>query len=248
MILLHRLYVIFLLILPGCATETAWSTGKAALVDAASDPETWIPAATAVALGVSGLDNDLADWASDETPIFGSQKRAEDTSDLLRDGLTAGMVVTAVFSPIDGQYQTFPGRRLLANGLAYGSAVGTVNTLKAATRRERPDGSNRKSFPSGHTVKAFTSSSLLRQNLGSAIDKPILRTGLDTAAIGAAALTGWARIEAGKHYATDVLASVAIGNFFAKAFHEALAVDESAPSIRISAEPDGFTLNVSASF
>ncbi|MGI9510016.1 MAG: phosphatase PAP2 family protein [Geminicoccaceae bacterium] len=215
---------------------------------AAIDPATWLPAAGAVALGISGLDDNVTDWASDETPLFGNQERASNASDHLRDGLKLGMAATAMFAPINGAYRQFPGRRLAANALAIVSSEETVQGLKDLVGRERPDESNDKSFPSNHTVEAVASATLIRRNLAPSIQPPKIRASFNAAMVGAGALVGWARIEADKHYPSDVLTSAALGNFFAQSFYLALVDDEDAPSVQFTPEPDGLTLIFAKTF
>lgn len=152
------------------------------------------------------------------------------------------MAATAMFAPVNGAYREFPARRLAANALAIFSSEETVQGLKDLVGRERPDESNDKSFPSGHTVKAVTSTTLIRRNLSPSIQDARLRTSFNAAMIGAGALAGWARIEANKHYPSDVLASAALGNFFAQSFYRALVDDDDAPPVQFTLEPDGLTL------
>ncbi len=240
------------LFLAACSGKPSWlpSSDQAlnAAHQAAVDPATWLPAAGAVSLGTMGWDDNIADWASDETPLFGSQEQASDASDHLRDGLLLGMVTTAILAPVNGAYREFPGRRLAANALAIVGSEETVKGMKDLVGRERPDESNNKSFPSGHTVKAVTSATLIRRNLVSSIQPPKLRAGFNAAMIGAGALTGWARLEAKKHYPTDVLTSAALGNFLAQFFHYALVRDEDAPTPMVNVTPEGLTLTISQTF
>ena len=50
--------------------------------------------------------------------------------------------------------------------------------------------------------------------------------------------TGWARVEAEKHYPSDVLAGYAIGHFIARfMYHAFLTEGDQVPSIQISAAP-----------
>lgn len=245
--------IIFLaLLLSACnGNSTGLPSSKRVLESvraAAIDPVTWVPAAGAVAFGISGLDDNVTDWASDKTPLFGSRDRAIDASDRLRDLLKLGMAGTAMFAPVKGAYREFPERRLAANYLAIRSSEKTVKELKDLVGRERPDGSNKLSFPSGHTIEAVTAATLIRRNLSPAIQPPLFRTSFDAAIMGAGVLTGWARMEANRHYPSDVLTSVALGNFIAQSFYRALVDDEEAPLVQAEAEPDGFMLTIVTNF
>ncbi len=91
--------------------------------------------------------------------------------------------------------------------LAVGTTLtlGTVQGLKYAVDTERPDGTAR-SFPSGHTAAAFAGASYLHYRYG-------WKWGLPTYV--AAAVVGYSRIEADKHYWYDVVAGAAIANIVA---------------------------------
>ncbi len=244
--------VLLFFFLSACSGKPSWLPSNGQAFDAAHkavlDPATWLPAVGAVAFGVTGLDDNIADWASDRTPLFGNQESASDASDHLRDGLTIGMVATAIFAPVNGAYRDSPGDRVAANALAFVSAEKSVEELKGVVGRERPDGSNDKSFPSGHTVKAVTSAALIRRNLATSFQSSRLRAGFNAGMIGVGALTGWARIEADKHYPSDVLTSAALGNFFTEFFYRALVQDEEAPPVQVAIGADGLRLDFAMTF
>ena len=58
------------------------------------------------------------------------------------------------------------------------------------------------SFPSGHSAAAFTSATLIERNSGPLAGVP---------AYALAGFTAFERVEAGRHYPSDVLAGAAIG-------------------------------------
>ncbi|MEM9626473.1 MAG: phosphatase PAP2 family protein [Pseudomonadota bacterium] len=153
-----------------------------------------------------------------------------------------------MFAPVNGAYREFPGRRLAANALAIVSSEESVKGLKDLVGRERPDESNDKSFPSGHTIKAVTSATLIRRNLASSTQPSRFRTSFNAAVISAGVLTGWARIEADKHYPSDVLTSVSLGNFFAQFFYRAVVDDEGASAVQVAVEPDRLILTFGKTF
>jgi membrane-associated phospholipid phosphatase len=84
-------------------------------------------------------------------------------------------------------------------------AVSTATTfgLKYTVRRERPDGSDDHSFPSAHTMYAFQGATFIYRRYGFKYA---------AAAYLGAAFVGYSRIEADKHYLSDVLAGAAIGS------------------------------------
>jgi membrane-associated phospholipid phosphatase len=65
------------------------------------------------------------------------------------------------------------------------------------------------SFPSGHTSGAFCAATCIERNSG-------IWAGLP--AYGVAALTGYSRVDAARHYPSDVLAGAAIGIASARIF------------------------------
>jgi hypothetical protein len=82
------------------------------------------------------------------------------------------------------------------------AVTGVLTTsLKFMVGRTRPGGGMR-SFPSGHAATAFAAASLIDDNSGGAYG---------VAAYGLAGLTGYSRIESGRHFPSDVLAGAAIG-------------------------------------
>lgn len=212
--------------LGGCAGQTRepwgarWpSAGElgAAAVSAARSPGTWAPLAAAAVLSVGDLDQDLSDWAADRQPLFGAD--AESASDDLRRIANAAWLVTALVAPSD----SLAGK---AGGLTVGvAALGLENAvtggIKSAAGRRRPDASDDRSFSSGHAGSAAAAAALARRNLDY-LDLPMwVDTSLRLGLHGIAAGTGWARVEARKHYATDVLVGLAVGHFVAAFMHEA---------------------------
>jgi membrane-associated phospholipid phosphatase len=87
-------------------------------------------------------------------------------------------------------------------GKAFVSSFGVTLGLKYTVDKERPDGSDNHSFPSGHSTVAFQTAQFIAKRYG-------WRYGLP-AYVGAA-YVGYSRVEAKKHYTSDVLAGAAIG-------------------------------------
>lgn len=252
-----RLMVPMLLVLlaAGCASTTdkgywgasvGWPDGGRladAAVKAARNPNTWIPAAGALIFGVTDLDDDVSDSAIDNAPIFGSH--ADSASDTLRDVAVASYLVTALIAPSDSLESRAKG--LLVGGSTLLADRMLVDGLKQLTDRERPNGSNQQSFPSGHTSLAATSVSMSVDNL-SYVEMPgWARMASNVGLYGTAAATGWARVEAGKHYPSDVLAGYAIGSFLARFAYHAFfeSANASSPvSINVTPLPGGGLLAV----
>ena len=74
--------------------------------------------------------------------------------------------------------------------------------IKVAVARERPDGSNKKSFPSGHSSGAFATATVLERRYG-------WKTGVASYAI--ASYIAASRMNEAKHHLSDVLFGAAVG-------------------------------------
>jgi membrane-associated phospholipid phosphatase len=77
-----------------------------------------------------------------------------------------------------------------------------VQGAKFATSRTRPDGSNNQSLPSGHTASALAMATVIQRDLG-------WKAGIPAFAF--ASYVGASRMEANKHYLSDVLLGAGIG-------------------------------------
>ena len=86
-----------------------------------------------------------------------------------------------------------------------------VNTLKATTTVERPDGTSLNSFPSGHTATAFMGAELMYQEYK---DTSVW---YGIAGYVIATATGAFRMYNNRHWLTDVVAGAGIGILSAKA-------------------------------
>lgn len=202
-----------------------WERVGHAARDAALAPETWVPAAGALVFQAGHIDRQLADWAADHTPVFGSQKRAAQASDYLQDATRAAYVITVLATPsgkqLDWEWAKAKGEGLAIGVAAIGSTFGMTEALKHGIHRTRPDASDSLSFPSGHTSHTAVFAMLASRNLES-LSLPeegriALRIGLTTLTAG----TAWARVEAHKHFPSDVLAGAALGHFFGAFINDA---------------------------
>lgn len=99
--------------------------------------------------------------------------------------------------------------------IAFYKSIGVASVvtfgLKYSVKRERPDGSNTRSFPSGHTMYAFQGATFIHRRYG-------LQYAL--AAYTGALFVGYSRIKSDKHYLGDVLAGAAIGTLSSWFFTE----------------------------
>ena len=116
--------------------------------------------------------------------------------------------------------------------------MSTTLILKHLTDRERPDDSDRQSFPSAHSAGAFAFASVGRRNLDAIEMDGSVRTALDAGFTSLGVATAWARVEAEKHYPTDVLAGAALGNFVTAVLCDAFLGLDAASSVRFGIAPD----------
>ena len=247
--------VTFLLALTtGCtslkATIPSMELIAASAKSAAAEPATWVPLTAAVLVGLSGADNNISEWASDETPIFGSQRSAGDFSDDIRNVLVAGTVLSTLFAPDSGEHDGFPTRRVMTNALAFGAVAGIVETGKRTVKRERPNERDDRSFPSGHSSASFTSALLLEQNLSETLMSPWLRKTIKVGTYSSAAAVAWARVEANEHHPVDVLFSAALSNFVVKSVYKSINSEglSAAQPVAIEAGRKGFAIKLNFTF
>ena len=125
-----------------------------------------------------------------------------------------------------------------------------VDYLKIETARLRPDESDYMSYPSGHTSEASINSTLASHNIGtmglSAPYTSALQHSLYLITVG----TAWARVEAKRHYPSDVLVGMAIGNLFGSFIHEAFMSSYYADNISFETDPvqNRYQMNLQLTF
>jgi hypothetical protein len=217
-----------------------WQRVRASAVEAVKSPWVWAPLAGAAVLQVDSWDEDVADWASDETPVFGSLENADDWSDGLRIASAVGYGASVLATPggdLDGDWLAAKARGAAVGGSAFAATAAVTSGLKSLTSRERPDRSGDDSLPSGHASTAAVFGTLTVRNLHSINAPPAMRTMLGFGAGAVTAGTAWARVEAGQHYPSDVLIGVALGNFMGAFFTEAFLGLEPGGRYSFSAGP-----------
>lgn len=253
-----------LLLLQGCAgTRTAaywgadatatpsWSRLGEAALTAATDPLTWLPAAAAAGLQIGDADDDVAKWAHEETPLFGSRDTAEDASDWLRVGSFAAYGTAGLLAPApEDAWLASKAQGFAVGGGAILATWGATAGLKAATGRERPLSSADSSFPSNHASLTGAAARLTHETLRYHDLPPAVRIGSDAGLTGLALATAWARVEAGEHHPADVLAGLALGNFLAVFANEAFLAPAAGETVRLGVTPhgDGMLLQLSVGF
>jgi hypothetical protein len=254
-----------LLLLSGCGTlpdgkgwgEEAtllpgWERVQTSAVNAAKDPWTWGPLLGAAASQIDDFDRRTADWAREHTPVFGSQRSAEQWSDDLRSASSFVHYATILATPSGDE----PAQWLLNKvkgtlvGVAAVSATGQItNYMKREFDRERPNGLTDESFPSGHTSSSAVHTRLASRNLQSIQMSAGTRTALDVGLHALTIGTSWARIEAGWHYPADTLFSMALGNFIASFVNDAfMGASATHPSLALQAVDGGAVVGVQLRF
>jgi hypothetical protein len=227
---------VFLLI-AGCGTlENGRGWGQDALqpidgqrvaraaYDAFLSPGTLIPLTGALAIRIDDFDQRISDWAVGHTPLFGSPSHAGIMSDYLRDVLILEAIVMPLATPSGDTLGEWAPAKLQGYAVelgAIGATGAATEALKVGMHRHRPDGTDDMSFPSGHTSAAFSCATLANRNIDSIDALEDVRPVLNVANTVLAAGVGWARVEAGKHYPSDVLFGAALGHFLTAFIHDA---------------------------
>lgn len=228
-----------------------WPRGSAwreAARGALRDPGTWIPAGMAGVIAAGGWDQEISDWAVAHTPVFGSVENASTWTERLHAAGGVGMIATALAVDADENRWRLRGKTLLVEGAGAIASASLTELLKSVSDRERPDGSSDTSFPSGHATPAFAFAAASRRNLeatqlgrGWRIG---LNAGFETLAVG----TAWARVEAQKHYPTDVLVGAALGNYISLLVHDAFLGRSAKLFVSLDVDPDRPSFAVAMSF
>jgi hypothetical protein len=253
------------LLLTGCGTlpdgkgwgeeatlTPGWDRVRESAVNAAKDPWTWGPLIGAAAFQIDDFDRRTSDWAREHTPVFGSQNSAEQWSDDLRSASSIAHYVTIVATPSGDE----PGEWLLSKikgtlvSVAAVSATGQItNFMKEEFDRERPNGLTGESFPSGHTSSSAVHTRLASRNLESIEMSDGTRTAFDVGLHALTIGTSWARIEAGWHYPSDTLFSMALGNFIASFVNDAfMGLSERQPALAVQVVDQGAVLQLHVRF
>ncbi|PCI79695.1 MAG: hypothetical protein COB20_04345 [SAR86 cluster bacterium] len=217
--------LLVVLLSTGCASNSTsragWSDVRQAASEAFMDRSTWLPLVAAGVFAMNDYDEQVTEWASEKTPLFGSTKRADDGSDRLSQLSHVTLAVSAMPSisslKEDGMWKsaTATFKRLRPALGAHLVNIAFTQTSKDHINRERPDGEGSESFPSGHTSYSVVSA-IQASNLIDRMDIPqATKRNLRLANYSVAGLSAWARLEANRHYPSDVLTSFAVGNFAA---------------------------------
>jgi hypothetical protein len=256
--------VVVLFSLAGCGTlpsgdrwgeaatfRPGWDRVRDSAVNAARDPWVWAPLAGAAVFQIDNWDRRTSDWAREHSPIFGSQQGAEDWSDDLRKASVLAHHATIIATPSGdepGEWLVSKVKGTLVNVAAVSATSTITNALKAQTDRTRPNGLAQKSFPSGHTSSAAVHTRLAARNLDAIAMSDGTRRALDVGLYGLTIGTSWARIEAGWHYPSDTLFSIALGNFIASFVNDAFLGREGNASVSLAPVEQGAIAQIDVRF
>jgi len=224
-----------------------WQAVRESAVRAAKSPYTWAPLAGAALLQIGDWDSEVASWASENTPVFGSQQSARDASGILKDISAAAWLVTALATPsgdTSREWLAAKGKGLAVDATAILLTGGLTSAVKNWSDRTRPDGSGNDSFPSGHSSSVATFATLAARNT-QYLDLGVnYRRTLDFGFGAIAAGTAWARVEGGVHYPSDVLVGMALGHFVAAFINDAFMGldDPSAGSVALAVSPQSVSI------
>jgi len=236
--------------------SATWRPGWERISDVAResvrDPWVWAPALGAAVFQIDNWDRRVSDWAREQTPVFGSQVHAEQWSDDLRTASVLAHYATIIATPGGDDPQRWlvaKAKGVLVDAAAVSTTVLITRGLKTTVDRERPNGEDTESFPSGHTSSSAVHTRLASRNLRWIEMDSKVRTGLDAGLIALTLGTSWARIEAGMHFPSDTLFSIALGNFVASFVNDAfLGSDDPTASLALAPVPDGAILNWRVAF
>jgi len=192
--------------------------------DAFFNLNTLAPLTGALVFAVDDFDERASDWAFKHTPIFGSPLDARDASDDLKAALEAEAVITAILTPSGDTFDEWiisKGKGAAVELLAAGATDNVTSWLKSGTDRTRPDETGDRSLPSAHASEAFSFATLSNRNLDSIRMPSGLRPAIKAGNLVLASGVAWARVEAQRHYPSDVLAGAALGHFLTAFIHDA---------------------------
>lgn len=209
----------------GCAAiQRHWPNNtqlKNSAVRAIRHPGTWVPVAGALTIALGDWDQEISDWAREETPVFGSKQSAQENSDRFRSFAHYGMILSALAVNSDSEGYWLPMIERLAWEHVGALAATTVRIpIKKIIDRNRPNGGT-EGFPSGHATRAFSYVGMTYRNIDALNLNPVWEYSAKSIETGFGYSTAWARVEAGEHYPTDVLAGAALGNFVALFIYDA---------------------------
>jgi hypothetical protein len=156
----------------------------------------------ATTIALIPYDRQISDDLNEDTPITeGSTKNG--------DGVAVGLTVIAAGLGAGKWIDGDAGRSAEVLVQSFALTEGFTELLKHTTRRNRPEGGGHDSFPSGHTSYSFAMATYLQRTISD--DDPGGVGWLGYFAYAPAAYVGIDRLEAKRHWPTDVAFGAFLG-------------------------------------
>lgn len=217
-----------------------WERIGRAARNAALAPETWVPVAGALGLQIGDADKKIQAYAAQQTPVFGSQRKADLMSDDLKLASNALWVASALAPAPGDEDGKWLGNKAKVVAVQAGAGMAlsvTVGYLKDETKRMRPNDQGATSFPSDHASRSALHTTMTLRNVKGLgwSDSAVSTTRIGLYSLTAA--TAWARIEANQHYPSDVLGGMALGHFFGAFFTGAFLGSHNPERVQVLFEP-----------
>ena len=188
----------------------------------------WAPAVAAGTIHWAGWDGKISDWAYDNNVLFDNHTDSSSWSDTMNNILKYEMWIAPLLTPSQDEESSLKawawrkGKGYVAIGLATRTADLSHDVISKYSKRLRPNRENNLSFPSGHATQAGARNMMISKNLDAIDMNKYLRTGLKTINTGLAGTVLLARIEAKRHYPSDVLMGYSLGSFFSGFVYDSL--------------------------
>lgn len=141
----------------------------------------------------------------------------------------AGFATFGVGKAVGNQKAALVGRDIVRAQIL---SQALVQTVKFTVQRERPDGSNNKSFPSGHSASAFATATVLHRHYGWKVGVPAYALG---------GYVSLARMAWNRHHATDVVMGAGFG--IASARTVTMSMAKTRFSVGVRPEVGGASVN-----
>lgn len=222
-----------------------WEGVKKSFIKNITSRHVWVPATAGLIIHSAGYDNKISDWATSDSLFFRDEEAADRYSDTLNNILEIEMYGSIFFtssSSEKGDWKQYSVNKAKGATVVYSSAAlahGTTSEIKNKVYRERPDGSDGRSFPSGHATDASAYRMVISRNLESTPMPSDLRDGINILNGGITTAALWARVEANAHYPSDALLGYSVGSFVSGFIYDAFMNLDDTESLVMFPSGDG---------
>jgi len=186
-----------------------WEKVGESAFDALTSPLVFIPATSALLLQIGDADGRLSDWASDHTPIAGSNDRAKQLSSDFHSSSSYAFYLSILATPSGNDPTTWVTSKMKGAAVQGGATLlghTLMNEMKETTGRERPDNSDDLSFPSTMSFGSAVFAGFASKNIHAMNVPSPAKTGMNVVVHTLPYAVAWERVEAKEHYPSDVLA------------------------------------------